>query len=201
MLNARFIAGLLALALATTPPMITRPALAASAAEINRDANAVLAKLYQSKPDAKKLAAQAKAILIFPTIYKAGFMFGAQYGEGVLRRGNKSVGYYNTVAASYGWQAGAQAFGYALFFMNESALSYLDKSERLRGRSGAEHRRARRGHGKGHDDLDRDARHLRDHLRPDGADGGSRRAGIEDQQDRQVIRRSSPVRVGRARPR
>ena len=86
MLKARFTAGLLALALATTPPMITRPALAASAAEINRDANAVLTKLYATKPDAKKLAARAKAILIFPTIYKAGFMFGAQYGEGVLRR-------------------------------------------------------------------------------------------------------------------
>jgi lipid-binding SYLF domain-containing protein len=129
MLKARFTAGLLALALATTPPMITRPALAASAAEINRDANAVLAKLYEKHPDAKKLASRAKAILVFPTILKAGFMFGAQYGDGVLRKGNKSVGYYNTVAVSYGWQAGAQAFGYALFFMNDSALSYLDKSE------------------------------------------------------------------------
>ena len=57
-----------------------------------------------------------------------GARVSAQYGEGVLRKANKPVGYYNTVAASYGWQAGAQAFGYALFFMNESALSYLDKS-------------------------------------------------------------------------
>jgi lipid-binding SYLF domain-containing protein len=129
MVKARLAAGLLALALATTSSMNTRPALAASAAEINRDANTVLAKLYEKKPEAKKLASQAKAILIFPSIYKAGFMFGAQYGEGVLRRGNKSVGYYNTVAASYGWQAGAQAFGYALFFMNDAALSYLNKSE------------------------------------------------------------------------
>src|SRR6266478_2236167 len=129
MLKARLAAGLLALALAATSTLNARPALAASAAEINRNANAVLAKLYEKHPDAKKLASQAKAILIFPSIYKAGFMFGAQYGEGVLRRGNKSVGYYNTVAASYGWQAGAQAFGYALFFMNESAISYLDKSD------------------------------------------------------------------------
>jgi lipid-binding SYLF domain-containing protein len=110
------------------PAPTVRPALAASAAEINRDANAELQKLYQKYPNAKKMAAQAKGILIFPSIYKAGFMFGAQYGEGVLRKGNKSVGYYNTVAASYGWQAGAQAFGYALFFMNDGALSYLDKS-------------------------------------------------------------------------
>ncbi len=102
MLKARLAAGLLALAL-VTPSMTTRPALAASAAEINKEANAALVKLYEKHPDAKKLAAQAKAILIFPSIYKAGFMFGAQYGEGVLRRGGKSVGYYNTVAASYGW--------------------------------------------------------------------------------------------------
>ena len=129
MLKARLVAALLAVALAATSSVNTRPALAASAADINRDANAVLAKLYAAKPEAKNLASRAKAILVFPSIYKAGFMFGAQYGEGVLRKGNKSVGYYNTVAASYGWQAGAQAFGYALFFMNDSSLSYLDKSE------------------------------------------------------------------------
>jgi lipid-binding SYLF domain-containing protein len=128
MSKARLAAGLLALALATMTPMYAQPALAASAAEINKQANDVMGKLYEKHPQAKKLAAQAKAILIFPSIYKAGFMFGAQYGEGVLRRGGKSVGYYNTVAASYGWQAGAQAFGYALFFMNDSALGYLDKS-------------------------------------------------------------------------
>jgi lipid-binding SYLF domain-containing protein len=126
MLKARLAAGLLALTLATTASI--PPAFAASKAEINKNADQVMVKLYEKHPDAKKLAAKAKAVLIFPSIYKAGFMFGAQYGEGVLRRGNKPVGYYNTVAASYGWQAGAQAFGYALFFMNDAALSYLDKS-------------------------------------------------------------------------
>jgi len=129
MLTSRLAAGLLALALVVTPPMTVRTALAASAAEINRDANSALAKLYQTHPDTKKLGAQAKGILVFPTIYKAGFMFGAQYGEGALRKGNKTAGYYNTVAASYGLQAGAQAFGYALFFMNDGALAYLDKTE------------------------------------------------------------------------
>ena len=121
-------AGLVALALALTS-MNARPALAASAAEINRDASAALAKLYETHPDTRQLAARARAVLIFPRVYKAGFMLGAQYGEGVLRKGNKAVGYYNTVAASYGFQAGAQAFGYALFFMNDSALQYLDKSD------------------------------------------------------------------------
>jgi lipid-binding SYLF domain-containing protein len=126
--RTRLEAGLLVLVLTLTSAMGARSALAASAAEINQQANNVLRILYSKHPKAKELAAQAKAILVFPSIYKAGFMFGAQYGEGVLRKGNKSVGYYNTVAASYGWQAGAQAFGYALFFMNDGALSYLDKS-------------------------------------------------------------------------
>ena len=128
MLKARLVAGLLVLAVATTP-LYPQPAFAASAGEINRDANTALTKLYETQPDAKKLAARAKGILIFPSIYKAGFMFGAQYGEGALRKGNKTVGYYNTVAASYGFQAGAQQFGYVLFFMNDAALAYLDKSE------------------------------------------------------------------------
>ena len=56
-------------------------------------------------------------------------MVGAQYGEGALRRGGKTVGYYNTTAASYGLQAGAQVFGYAMFFMTESAMQYLEKSD------------------------------------------------------------------------
>ena len=65
---------------------------------------------------------------MFPSIVKAGFLFGAQYGEGALRERGKTVGYYNSAAASYGLQAGVQAFGYALFFMSDSAVRYLDKS-------------------------------------------------------------------------
>jgi lipid-binding SYLF domain-containing protein len=72
---------------------------------------------------------RAKAILVFPSIVKAGFLFGAQYGDGALRRQGKTAGYYNTVAASYGLQAGIQSFGYILFFMSDSALAYLDKTD------------------------------------------------------------------------
>jgi len=129
MFTRRFAVGVLGLILTITAPMNVQSALAASAAEINRDANTALAKLYETQPEAKKLGAKAKGILVFPSIYKAGFMFGAQYGEGALRKGNKTVGYYNTVAASYGLQAGAQQFGYVLFFMNDGALAYLDKSD------------------------------------------------------------------------
>jgi MFS family permease len=59
---------------------------------------------------------------------KGGFIVGAQHGEGALLSGGRTLGYYNTIAASYGLQAGVQKFGYALFFMTNSSLAYLDKS-------------------------------------------------------------------------
>ena len=103
-----------------------RPCAAESASQLNRDASAALSRLYASQPSAKVLSQKARGILVFPHMVKAGFMFGGQIGEGVLRKGGKTAGYYNSVAASYGLQAGAQKFGYALFFMNDAALRQLD---------------------------------------------------------------------------
>ena len=102
---------------------------AASAAEIRRDASAALKKLYAGTPKAKELADKAKGILVFPSIVKAGFLVGGLFGDGVLFKGGKAVAYYNTIAASYGLQAGAQTYGYAMFFMNDAALQYLDRSD------------------------------------------------------------------------
>jgi lipid-binding SYLF domain-containing protein len=93
------------------------------------DANAALKKLYESTPVAKQIGDQAKAILVFPNIVKAGFIVGGQYGEGVLLINGKLVAHYNSVAASYGLQAGVQAFGYALFLMDDKAMQYLGKSD------------------------------------------------------------------------
>jgi len=102
---------------------------AASAAELNRNGSAELSKLYTRVPKAKELAATAKGVLVFPSILKAGFMVGGLFGEGVLFKGGKPVAYYNTLAASYGYQVGAQKYGYAMFLMNDKALEYLDKSD------------------------------------------------------------------------
>ncbi len=103
-------------------------ALAASARKIDRDADHALRGLYAAQPRAHNLAKRAKAILVFPSIVKAGFMIGAQTGDGVLIRDGKPVAYYNISAASYGLQAGVKSFSYALFFMNDAALKYLDAS-------------------------------------------------------------------------
>ncbi len=125
----RWMGGLLVLVMAAMPLVSPRPAVAASAAELNREAAAALRALYAKEPAAKKLGEKAKGILVFPSIIKAGFIVGGQYGEGALREGSKTVGYYNTVAASFGLQAGGQEFGYALFFMTDSALKYLKESD------------------------------------------------------------------------
>lgn len=118
----------LLLAVLVTILMSRGPAMAADAAEIDRDASAALALLYQTTPAAAQLAPTAKAILIFPSIVKAGFIVGAQYGGGALRKGGKSVAYYRMTAASYGLQAGVQSFGYAMFLMTDAAVTYLNES-------------------------------------------------------------------------
>ena len=110
-------------------PAAPPPATAASGQKIERDARAALEKLYRNNAGARALRAKATGVLVFPNMLKAGFMFGGQIGEGALFRGGKVTGFYNSVAASYGFQAGGQVFGYALFFMSDSALAYLDKSE------------------------------------------------------------------------
>jgi len=119
----------LVLAFAAFTLMSPNPARAASAAEINRDANKVLEKLYKKSSSAKALGEKAMAILVFPSITKGGFMVGGQYGEGALIKEGKTIAYYNTVSASYGLQAGVQKYGYVLFFMTDSAREYLDRSD------------------------------------------------------------------------
>ena len=104
------------------------PTMAASAAEISRDSNKALQDLYAEVPAAKTIGAKAQAILVFPTITKAGLGIGGQYGDGALIKGGKVVGYYNTSGLSTGLQAGAQQFGYAMFFMNEGALKSLESA-------------------------------------------------------------------------
>ena len=106
----------------------TGAAYAASAAGIDADVDAALMRLYEEQPMAKMLAEKAVAILVFPNMVKAGFLVGAQYGEGALLKKGRTVGYYNSVAASYGLQAGAQSFGYVLFLMTPSAVHYLNRS-------------------------------------------------------------------------
>ena len=116
---------LAALVLSMNAPL----AFAGSRAELTQDARRALKSLTANNTAAKLMESKARGILVFPNIVKAGFMFGGQMGDGVLFKNGKVAGYYNSMAASYGFQAGLQVFGYALFFMNDNALGYLNKSD------------------------------------------------------------------------
>lgn len=117
--------GMAATVLLTTPAQAQK---SKAAIRIDQQVDAALKKLYKSSPAARRLQKNATAILVFPTIVKAGFGFGGATGYGSLRQKGKTTGYYDTFTASYGFQAGIQSFGYALFFMDNDSLSYLDKS-------------------------------------------------------------------------
>jgi lipid-binding SYLF domain-containing protein len=103
-------------------------ALAAGAADIDAKADQALKNLLETNEWARALDGKARGVLIFPSIIKGGFVLGGAYGEGALRVGGRTAGYYRSVAASYGLQIGAQSFSYALFFMTDGALDYLNKS-------------------------------------------------------------------------
>jgi len=102
---------------------------AATAEDLNADSRQALQTLYKATPFAQTISKNAKAILVFPKIIKAGLVFGGSYGEGTLMKGNKVEAYYNSVTGSWGLQAGAQSYGYALFLMTDKAVDYVRKSK------------------------------------------------------------------------
>jgi lipid-binding SYLF domain-containing protein len=116
----------LAVALSAAAGGIATPAAAQttlSALEVS--ARQALDRLISTVPAAKALNAKAVAVLVFPRITKVGLVFGGQHGEGVLFRNGKADGYYVNMGASWGLQAGAKQYGYAMFFMTEGALGAL----------------------------------------------------------------------------
>ncbi len=109
---------------------LSSPAMAASRAkDIDKDSAQALDTLYRTSPIAEDISKKARAVLVFPNIVKAGLIIGGSYGEGALKKGGKTAGYYNSVSASWGLQAGAQSYGYAVFLMNDKAVDYLANSK------------------------------------------------------------------------
>jgi lipid-binding SYLF domain-containing protein len=132
MTNTRRIFLALMLAGATALPIsiatIDR-ANAATAEDLNKDADQALNLLYRTNPVAQQISKTARAVLVFPKVIKAGLVFGGSYGEGVLKEGPKVVNYYNSVSGSWGLQAGAQSYGYVVFLMNNKAVDYVNDSQ------------------------------------------------------------------------
>jgi lipid-binding SYLF domain-containing protein len=124
----RSIATAAAAVLVTFAPFAASPAQARSAAEIAVDGETALQNLERLEPRSRLFAHHAVAVLVFPHIFKAGLVFGGESGNGVLLINGRPSGFYNLSGGSFGLQIGGEAFGYALFLMNPSALAHLRHS-------------------------------------------------------------------------
>src|SRR5438445_10103135 len=99
----------------------------ASADDLTSQSRAALQQLVAQNPAAAKCKSKAVAVLVFPDVVKAGFIFGAQGGQGILFVHGQPRGRYRTVAASYGLQSGDQNYGYALISINLNAANSVDQ--------------------------------------------------------------------------
>jgi lipid-binding SYLF domain-containing protein len=108
--------------------VVARPASAATSAEIDQQVDQALEQ-FRKIEGANAYLGIAKGVLVFPKVYKAGIGVGGEYGEGALRVGGQTVDYYNTAAASIGFQLGAQAKTIVILFTEESALNKFRQSE------------------------------------------------------------------------
>lgn len=96
--------------------------------EIDVGVDATLERFYNEIKDGKKLVQDAKGVLVFPNVYKAGFFLGGEYGEGSLLINGKTVDYYSTAAGSLGFQIGAQKKSIILLFMQDEVLNNFRQS-------------------------------------------------------------------------
>jgi len=101
---------------------------AASGAKINADVHVTLDQFFRQTPGSRALASSAAGVLVFPTVVKAGIGIGGEYGEGALLVAGQTVGYYNLVSASFGFQLGAQARTVIIMFMTPSALAGFNRT-------------------------------------------------------------------------
>jgi len=126
-----------ALALASAfGPLTVSSAQADSRAQLTDNGVRMLSRLEAMEPRSRFYAEHASAVLVFPSILKAGFVFGGETGNGVLLSHGRAMGFYNLSGGSWGLQLGGQDFSYVVFFMKDSALSYLNQSGGLEAGTG-----------------------------------------------------------------
>lgn len=96
---------------------------------INTSVDETLARLYTTVNGSRELVGKARGVLVFPSVVSAAFIVGGQYGEGALRTGGETAGYYSTATGSFGFQAGAQLKALIFLFMTQDALDKFRSSQ------------------------------------------------------------------------
>ncbi len=107
----------------------TADAARAGPADTDIAARATLDRFFHDVRSSREVANKAAGILVFPTVVKAGFWFGGEYGEGALLVRGRTAGYYNSVAGSFGFQLGAQARSVIIMFMTPEALDAFYRTD------------------------------------------------------------------------
>jgi lipid-binding SYLF domain-containing protein len=125
--NVFYLAGMLFLGFFLL--VVSSTTYAKSAQEIDISVDAALNDFADKVRGGKEFLASAKGVLVFPGVLKAGFGIGGEYGEGALRIGGKTVDYYSTAAASFGFQLGAQSKRIVIVFMQADALKKFRASQ------------------------------------------------------------------------
>jgi lipid-binding SYLF domain-containing protein len=114
---------------ATTSHAATSEMNASKRRSIDAKVQGTMSRLYATVKGSRELVAKANGVLVFPSVLQVGFVVGGQYGEGALRVGGKSVGYYSTVSGSFGFQAGAQSKAIIFLFMTRDAFDSFRNSD------------------------------------------------------------------------
>ncbi|BCF88475.1 MULTISPECIES: YSC84-related protein [Paraburkholderia] len=96
---------------------------------IDASVDGTMSRLYTTVQGSRELVAKARGILVFPSVLQVGFVVGGQYGEGSLRVGGATAGYYSTISGSFGLQAGAQSKAIIFLFMTQDALDKFRSSD------------------------------------------------------------------------
>ncbi|MBB5464716.1 lipid-binding SYLF domain-containing protein [Paraburkholderia sp. CI2] len=96
---------------------------------IDASVDGTLSKLFTTVPGSRELVSKARGVLVFPSVLQAGLIVGGQYGEGALRVGGATVGYYSTASGSFGLQAGAQSKAIIFLFMTQDSLDKFRNAE------------------------------------------------------------------------
>jgi lipid-binding SYLF domain-containing protein len=126
----RLFNGLKTLTIALVLAMLSATTLfAASAEEIDSDVKFAMERFHKEVPGADSIIKKAKGVLVFPSVIKAGFGIGGEYGEGALLVAGQTVDYYNTAAASIGFQLGVQSKSIVIMFLTKDALAKFRTSE------------------------------------------------------------------------
>jgi len=122
----RIVRSLLAAALLVLAAL---PAAGTSREQLDADVREAIDELYEHSSSAKELAAKAAGMLVFPKVIKGGIGIGGEYGEGALLIGGQTVGYYNIISGSIGFQLGGQRRSQVILFMSQRELDKFQKSD------------------------------------------------------------------------